>query len=339
MIPSVLQLALIAAFWVLPALAQPVHLIFDTDMGNDIDDALALAEIHGLESRGEVKLLAVTVTKDNPWAAVYVDIVNTFYGRPGIPIGVVRNGKTNDDGKYNRVVAERRDEHGVLVYPRRLHSGADAPEAVHLLRQVLVAEADGAVTIVQVGFFTNLARLLDSQPDAASPLNGRALVAKKVRLLSVMAGWFPTGEPEYNVKIDLPATRKLFAEWPTPIVASGFEIGEAIRYPAASIERDFKWAPNHPVAEAYRAYDKMPYDRQTWDLTAVLYAARPDRGYFSLSPAGTISADAAGRTTLAPDPNGRHRYLIASPEQARRVREAFTWICPQPNQARMIKSE
>lgn len=339
MVPRVLLSVFLAFLTAFPALAQAAHLIFDTDMGNDIDDALALAEIHGLESRGEVKLLAVTVTKDNPWAAVYIDIVNTFYGRPGIPIGVVRDGKTTDDGKYNRVVAERRDERGVLVYPRRLQSGAEAPEAVHLLRQVLAREADGGVTIVQVGFFTNLARLLDSQPDAASPLDGRALVAKKVRLLSAMAGWFPRGDPEYNVKIDLPATRKLFAEWPTPIVASGFEIGEAIRYPAQSIERDFGWTVNHPVAEAYRAYDKMPYDRQTWDLTAVLYAARPDRGYFDLSPAGTISVDATGRTTLTPGLQGRHRYLIASPEQARRVREAFTWICPQPNQASMINSK
>lgn len=329
--PRVFFLALLLS--VLPAaeaFGQPVRMIFDTDMGNDIDDALALAEIHGLQSRGEVKLLAVTVTKDNPWAAVYIDLVNTFYGRGDIPIGVVRNGKTTDDGKYNRAVAERRDAKGAFVYPRRLQSGSQAPDAVKLLRQVLTKEADESVTIVQVGFFTNLARLLDSKPDEVSPLDGRALVAKKVRLLSAMSGWFPTGDPEYNVRIDLPAAKKLVAMWPTPIVASGYEIGEAIRYPAESIERDFSWAKGHPVAEAYRAYDKMPYDRQTWDLTAVLYAVRPNRGYFDLSPAGKISVDIAGRTSLAVDPKGQHRYLKVSPEQARRVREAFSWICSQP---------
>src|SRR5713226_6464550 len=68
--------------------AEPVRVIFDTDMGNDIDDALALAMLHALESRGEAKLLAVTLTKDNPWAAAYVDLVDTFYRRGGIPIGV-----------------------------------------------------------------------------------------------------------------------------------------------------------------------------------------------------------------------------------------------------------
>ena len=45
--------------------AKPVPIIFDTDMGNDIDDALALGLIHALQSKGECKLLAVTLTKDN----------------------------------------------------------------------------------------------------------------------------------------------------------------------------------------------------------------------------------------------------------------------------------
>src|SRR5262249_44942665 len=58
-----------------------VPLIFDTDMGNDIDDALALGVIHALESRGECRLLAVTLSKDNALAAPFVDLVNTFYGR------------------------------------------------------------------------------------------------------------------------------------------------------------------------------------------------------------------------------------------------------------------
>jgi len=84
------------------------------------------------------------------------------------------------------------------------------------------------------------------------------------------------------------------------------------------------------VAEAYRFYDKMPYDRQTWDLTAVLYAARPDSGYFDLSQPGKMVVDSEGRTSFQPDPNGRHRYLIVNPAQAARVREAFTWICSQP---------
>ncbi len=143
-----------------PVAAQPVRLIFDTDMGNDIDDAVALAMIHAAQSRGEAKLLAVTVTKDNRWAAPFIDAMNTFYGRPEIPIGTVRNGKTPEDADMIRLPATRKRPDGKLVFPHRLLDGREAPEAVGLLRRILSQENDGAVTIVQVGFSTNLARLL-----------------------------------------------------------------------------------------------------------------------------------------------------------------------------------
>jgi hypothetical protein len=124
-----MRLALIAALatalWApIPALSEPVRIIFDTDMGNDVDDALALAILHALESRGEAKLLAVTVTKDNPYAAAFVDVVNTFYGRGGVPIGIVKNGKTPNDSPMIRVPSERKNPDGSYVYPRRLALGA-----------------------------------------------------------------------------------------------------------------------------------------------------------------------------------------------------------------------
>lgn len=288
------------------ASAAPVRVIFDTDMGNDVDDALALSILHSLEHRGEAKLLAVTITKDNRYAAPFVDIVNTFYGRGDIPIGVVRNGKTPADSNMIRVPVERGG------YPHDLTDGREAPEAVSLLRRILAREAAGAVTIVQVGFSTNLARLLDSPPDDASPLNGRDLVRRKVRLLSVMAGAFPEGKPEYNVKTDIPAARKVFAEWPTPAVFSGYEIGLSMLYPASSIEQDF--GPRNPVSDAYRSYKPMPYDRPTWDLTSAMYAVRPGR-YFSLSPAGEITVDDEGRTHFAPNPKAARRYLVVTEAQ------------------------
>src|SRR3954468_13697657 len=80
--------------------ADPVRLIFDTDMGNDVDDVLALGMIHALQSRRVCELLAVTVTKDHELAGPFVDAVNTFYGRPRIPVGVVRGGVTREEGKY-----------------------------------------------------------------------------------------------------------------------------------------------------------------------------------------------------------------------------------------------
>ena len=312
-----------------------VRLIFDTDMGNDIDDALALGVIHALQSRGECELLAVTLSKDNEFAAPFVDLVNTFYGRANIPIGVVRAGKTPEDSKYIRIPSEARSENGKQRYPHRLLSGKDAPEAVGLMRQTLVAQPDGSVVIAVVGFSTNLARLLESSADVHSPLAGRELVSRKCRLLVMMAGMFGGTklQKEYNVYIDLAAAKKVFADWPTPLVTSGFEIGQAIKYPASSIERDFLYVPHHPLREAYALYQKMPYDRETWDLTAVLYAVRPNHGYFGLSQPGTIGVDEQEITQFAPSETGRQRFLTVTPEQIIRVKEALVQLTSQPPQA------
>ena len=293
------------------AFAQPVPVIFDTDMGNDIDDALALAMLHAFQSRGEVELLAVTVTKDNVWAGRFVSAVNSFYGRGNIPTGVVKNGKTPEEGNYNR----RAIEAGRFSYQEPAH------EAVALLRRTLASQRDGSVVLIQVGFSTNLARLLESD---------RELIAKKVKFLSIMAGDFSGSRPEYNVKVDIAAAQKLARDWPTTVVWSGFEVGSTIKYPARSILNDFSWAPKHPVVEGYKAYMKMPYDRETWDLTSVLYAVRPEQGYFNLSSAGTVVIDEKGVTTFAAGPDGRHRHLVVDDAQRMRVLESFLWLATQP---------
>ena len=313
-----LTLLLTAGAW-----AQPVPVIFDTDMGNDVDDALALAMLHALESRGECRLIGVTLTKDNPWAPVYVDLVNTFYRRGHIPVGMVKNGVTPEDAKLIQVPSERRRANGSLVYPRRLANGAEAVEAVALLRRLLSAEKDGSVVVVQVGFSTNLARLLDAPADVE-------LVRRKVKLLSVMAGNFVQPKPEFNVQKDTAAARKLFERWPGDMVVSGFEIGEAMKFPASRIERDFAWAADHPVVDAYRNYMKMPYDRQTWDLTAVLYAVRPWAGYFDLSERGKIASDDMGRTTFQKNAAGTQRYLVITDAQRARTLECMIGLASQP---------
>jgi inosine-uridine nucleoside N-ribohydrolase len=317
--------------------AAPVKLIYDTDMGNDIDDAVALAMIHSLQKRGACDLLAVTVTKDHPQAAAYVDAVNTFYGYPDVPIGVVRDGaKQENGGKFN-LLADEKNADGTLRYPHDLRSGVDAPEAVALLRQTLAAQPDNSVSIAQVGFFTNLSRLLDSKPDVHSPLPGRELIQKKVKLLSIMAGAFQTVNfetryLEYNVKLDIPAAQKLAKEWPSPIVWSGFEIGFACTYPHESIERDFNYVPHHPIKEAYYLYSPPPHDRPNWDPTAVLYAVYPDRGYFDLSPSGTVTVDDDAATVFRPGKNGkgRDRFLILNDVLNARTREAIVQLTTEP---------
>jgi hypothetical protein len=74
----------------------------------------------------------------------------------------------------------------------------------------------------------------------------------------------------------------------------------------------------------------MPYDRPSWDLTSVLYAVRPERGYFNLSPPGSIRVDADGITRFTPGEKGKHRFLVLTEEQRVRVTEALVQLASEP---------
>ena len=331
----------LAVLWLYPAVTQgastpisPVRLIFDTDMGNDVDDALALAMIHALQSRGECQLLAVMLSKQNSYAATYVDMVNHFYHRGNIPVARVQNGKTPDPGKFLPGVVEARDAAGKPLYPHKLGPDSPALETVTLYRTILATQPDASVVMVVVGFSTNPARLLESKPDEHSLLSGRELVMRKVKFVSMMAGSFVSDGPraagEYNITKDLPSAQKFFSEWPTPVIVSPWELGSVIKYPASSIDLDYSYVPHHPVAHAYRLWQKFPYDRATYDLTSVLYAVRPDRGYFTLSAPGIVRVDSSARTSFSPNPTGPHRILEATPTQRSKTLEAMIYLCSQP---------
>jgi hypothetical protein len=330
--PFLLFVLLLLPFSMVAA-SSPVKIIFDTDIGNDVDDVLALSMLHALQTRAHCELLAVTITKPDELAGPFVDAMNTFYGRPNIPIGFTRSGLKNDPSKF-LPLAEKKDDSN-FRYLHRLKRSSDAPAATDLLRKILSTQSDQSVTLVQVGYFSNLAALLDTSGDNYSPLSGADLVRAKVKLLSVMAGSFQPIEQnkrflEYNVTQDLAASRKLAASWPTPIVWSGFEIGISVPYPAVSIERDFAYVQHHPAAEAYRLYNPPPHERPTWDLTSVLYAVFSDRDYFSLSPPGQVTVGSDGFTQFTPNPQGRDRYLIANPNQVIRIKEALVQLASQP---------
>ncbi|MDF1739069.1 MAG: nucleoside hydrolase [Verrucomicrobiales bacterium] len=318
-----------------PDMSKALNVIFDTDMGNDTDDAMALAMLHTLQSRGLVNLLGITSTKDDPRSAAYLDAFNTFYGRPQIPIGTVRNGVNPEMKDFLKFAAE---------YPHDLKSGQDAERAMPFLRKLLVAQPDQSVTLIQVGFFTNFARLLETEGDDISPLTGMELVKQKVIGLHMMAGAFQTVHynnryREYNVTKHLEPAKQLTANWPTPIFWSGFEIGYAAPYPWQSIDEDFESFDRHILKDSYIAYaPEIPHDRPSWDLTSVLYAVYPDRGYFDLSSKGTVNMHEDGMTFFRPDPRrkpvaehkGRDRYLIMNEIQTARVREALTMLVSEP---------
>src|SRR6266481_5159462 len=62
-------------------------IVFDSDLGNTIDDALALVSLYGFQGKGEARVIAVSTTKPSLNAAIFADILVRFYtGDPG-PFG------------------------------------------------------------------------------------------------------------------------------------------------------------------------------------------------------------------------------------------------------------
>ncbi len=62
----------------------------------------------------------------------------------------------------------------------------------------------------------------------------------------------------------------------------------------------------------------------------MLYAVRPDRGYFDLSEPGRVTIENDGFTRFTPAPDGRDRYLLLRDSQVPQVKEALTQLASQP---------
>ena len=303
-------------------LAQAMHaqraIIFETDMGNDVDDAWALDMLHKYADDGQARLLAVMLNKEGVGPCRYVQLMNTWYGRPAIPIGHALRTEKSMEGmpNFTTIVADMRQEDGSALYPHTVSRLDDTPDAVTLYRRLLPRQKDHSVTIVSVGFSGNLAALLRTGGDQYSPLSGSELVARKVGRLVVMAGNIENPDyAEYNVVNDIPACQEVFAQWPTDIVVTPFELGLAARLPGACLRDDFGWTGHHPVLDGVMAARDKYEDYPTWDMTAVVYAVEGCAGYFTLSLPGTISVTGRGCTHYQADSRGRHRYLTCDHNQ------------------------
>ena len=319
----------------------PVKIIFDTDIGGDIDDAFALALLHNFQDRGDCELLGVTVTNSNVAASKYVAAFNARYGRPNLPVGYSPNCRVTDS--YPKKIVEQKSEDGALAYP--VPEGFEPQDAVRLLRKLLADAKDGEVVVVQVGAFYNLARLLETPGDDVSPLTGLELAKSKVRLVSVMGGAFavdPTAEAyrkhrEWNVICDIPAAQKFAREWPTEIVYSGYEIGDRVRMSPVNLKNDYA-GRSRILRDSFWAWttkntkEGFDHKRPTWDLTSVLFVIRPesDRGYYALSEPGDVSFDDEGETIFTPNPQGKSRCFIQDATARARVEEAFVNLCSTP---------
>ena len=295
----------------------PVKIIFDSDMGPDYDDVGALTMLHAFADSGKAEILATMASNRYELVAPCLDIINTYYGRPNIPVG---SPKTHG---VNIGCSQHWTDSLVAHFPHSLNSNSGARDAKSLYRKILASQPDTSVIIVTVGFLTNLNDLLLSVPDTISPLGGTALVLKKVRRLVAMAGKFPQGW-EFNVKEDSTSSNYVFDHWPTRIILSGFEIGEKILTGKKLITSNLK----SPAQMAFRIAIPMSEEdkngRKSWDETAVLTAIKGVSFAFS-EVRGKMIAEPSGYNRWVNNEHGNHAYLTFKkrPEEISEIIEGY----------------
>lgn len=216
--------------------AEPIPIIIDTDIGSDIDDAFAL----GLAiASPELAIIGITTVgggndydpfvgqrKDRDdhraWLVTRFLTQARFTPPPPTDAAAERaaaafNKAILKDGKDIPVAAGADPQpqaaidgqiqyrrHPAAIYNRTLKPVKES--AVELMTRLL-KERDG-VTIITIGPLTNVARLLDEQPE----------LAKKIKRLVVMGGSIAVGydgkpqpEVEWNFKLDIPAAQKVLS--------------------------------------------------------------------------------------------------------------------------------
>jgi inosine-uridine nucleoside N-ribohydrolase len=280
----------------------PVKIIFDTDLGPDYDDVGALAFLHAMADSGKVEILATVSSNKHELVAPSIDVINTYFGRPGLLIGAPKTKGVNLGSSQHWA------DSIVAKYPHKTTRTSEAEDAVTVYRKILNSQSDNSVTIVTVGFLTNLNNLLMSQPDNISPLTGKELINKKVRQLVSMAGKFPSGR-EFNIYMDSTASKNVYENWPGKIIFTGFEIGWEIRTGLRLIRSKVL---NSPVKDVFRISIPLSEEdkngRMSWDETAVLIGVYGTEGFFD-TVRGKIIINPDGSNNWENDPNGKQYYV------------------------------
>jgi len=284
---------------------KPFPVIFDSDMGPDYDDVGAITLLHAFADSGYINILATVASTKYEGVAAVFDVLNTYFRRPKLLIGVPKSKalELKDSQHWTDTL--------LLKYPHKIKRNDEVLSAIEVYRKSLASQPDGSVTIITVGFLTNLADLLQSSPDEYSKLTGKELVRKKVKRLVCMAGSFPAGN-EFNVRMDAASSKNVFENWETPILFSGVEIGMKIKTGLPLVnDRSIK---NSPVKDVFRiSIPLSPQDsagRMSWDETAVVIAVKGYKPWWNIQTGKIKIADDGSNTWE----NGSsfHSYLIES---------------------------
>ncbi len=82
------------------------RILLDTDVGSSTDDLFALAMLYRYEDAGKCRLLGVVIDRPGESNAVFVDAMNAWAGRAGLPVGNCRR-QLPGDAAWNAAMLEK----------------------------------------------------------------------------------------------------------------------------------------------------------------------------------------------------------------------------------------
>ncbi|MGC4053830.1 MAG: nucleoside hydrolase [Paludibaculum sp.] len=323
----------------------PIGVVFDSALGDGIDDVLALALLYALEGKSETRVVSTSTTKSSLRSAMFAEALTRFlmgpppprptsgvfagFQRPVPAIGMADNGKLAQDTPVLQAVLDKKNDQGEPLYPRAIARLNETADPAALIRNALTAQNDENCLVLLAGPATNLVAMM-ALPGSLD------LIRTKVKTLLLAWGGFPSGSPDPNVKADPASARQLLATWPGPILAVGSEVGTAIPFPGESLGKDFAWSTAHPIVDAYLAYHAQPFDAPASALAAALYSIRPDSGFTSSAP-GALSVAEDARVRFAPGAGGKHSYLLADAARKAEIQRIYVELVSAKPVARPMR--
>ena len=199
---------------------EKIPVILDTDIGGDIDDALAL--VYAVK-HPKIEVLGVTTVMDGSYRAAMALKLLELLGRDDVP---VFRGARNRLLKGSQVMpdAENAPQMKVLealAPPRRAVAPDFAPDWI--VQQVMARP--GKVTLVPYGPMTNIALALIREPR----------LKEAVKEIVLMGGALNRARPEYNLRMDPEAARAVF-ESGLPITMVGLDVTARCRMRPEQVE-------------------------------------------------------------------------------------------------------
>lgn len=278
----------------------------DTDWASDVDDAVAIRVADWAVRHGQIKLAAVMLNTTQTASPGSLQSLMANDGVTGVAIGTSHTSNPSS-GPYQTDLRSLGISNGYIT------GNESYADSVAIYRRVL-AGAAAPVDMVSIGSLNNLADLLQSPADATSPLTGLQLVTAKVHRLWVMGGQYPNGT-EFNFSnnaLAIASAVYVTTNWPTPIVYSGFEMGNTVLTGASVAGRQ----PGDLLAQALVDYGSTT--RSSWDPMNTLVAIGQDpdsSGYTSVWGSNAVNAT-TGANTFTPSAVGRDRYLVKQASDA-----------------------